>query len=225
MTNRKIKNTIVISGLLVLILLGGFYAKKKLYNPKHRLEIAKNKVSYSDIRDGDVIFQTSLSAQSLAIQQATRSKYSHCGIIYRAGDKYLVFEAIQPVKTTPLEEWIARGKDGKFVIKRLKNADEVLTPQTLEKMKRVGETFRGKDYDLTFEWDDKRIYCSELIWKIYERGAGIELGELETLGDFDLTGKAVRAKMKERYGDAVPMDETVISPAAIFNSKLLKTVK
>lgn len=178
-----------------------------------------------ELRDGDVIFQTSLSAQSLAIQQATGSKYSHCGIIFRSGDNYLVFEAVQPVKTTPLDEWIARGKGGKFVVKRLKNADEILTPQTLEKMKRVGGTFRGKNYDLAFEWSDDRIYCSELIWKIYERGAGVELGELEKLGDFDLTGEAVRAKMKERYAGAVPLNETVISPAAIFNSELLKTVK
>ena len=181
--------------------------------------------STPELRDGDVIFQTSLSAQSLAIQQATGSKYSHCGIIFRSGDNYLVFEAVQPVKTTPLDEWIARGKGGKFVVKRLKNADEILTPQTLEEMKRIGGTFRGKNYDLAFEWSDDKIYCSELIWKIYERGAGVELGELEKLGDFDLTGEAVRAKMKERYAGAVPLNETVISPAAIFNSELLTTIK
>ncbi len=179
----------------------------------------------SELRDGDIIFQTSLSTQSLAIQQATRSRYSHCGMIYRAGDKFYVFEAVQPVKTTPLDEWIARGKDEKFVVKRLKNADEVLTPATLAKMKRIGEGFRGRDYDLTFEWSDDRIYCSELIWKIYERGAGMELGKLETLGDFDLSGVAVEAKLRERYGDAVPLDATVISPAAIFDCELLETIK
>jgi hypothetical protein len=31
--------------------------------------------------------------------------------------------------------------------------------------------------------------------------------------------------MKERYGDKLPLDEVVISPAAIFNSELLTTVK
>src|SRR5437867_163185 len=24
-------------------------------------------------------------------------------------------------------------------------------------------------YDLTFEWSDDKIYCSELVWKVYER--------------------------------------------------------
>jgi hypothetical protein len=40
-----------------------------------------------------------------------------------------------------------------------------------------------------------------------------------------LTNEAVKKKMKERYGDKIPMDEIVISPAAIFDSELLKTVK
>jgi len=83
---------------------------------------------------------------------------------------------------------------------------------------------KGKRYDLTFEWSDEKIFCSELIWKIYQRAAGIEIGKLEKLGDFDLTSEVVKTKMKERYGDKIPMNETVISPAAIFESELLETV-
>ena len=33
----------------------------------------------------------------------------------------------------------------------------------------------NKDYDLYFEWSDDKIYCSELVWKIYKNGADIEL--------------------------------------------------
>jgi hypothetical protein len=35
----------------------------------------------------------------------------------------------------------------------------------------------------------------------------------------------VKQKLKERYGDNIPMDQIVISPAAIFNSELLMMVK
>lgn len=177
-----------------------------------------------DIHNGDLIFQTSTSAQSKAIQLATKSVYSHCGIIYKEGNSYYVFEAVQPVKRTPLDKWIARGKDKHYVIKRLKNADAVLTPSALQEMKKVGDTFTGKNYDLTFEWSDDRIYCSELIWKIYQRAIGIEIGKPQHLKDFDLTSKPVREKMKERYGDHIPAEEIVISPQAIFESDLLKTV-
>ena len=92
-------------------------------------------------------------------------------------------------------------------------------------MKQVGEKFNGKNYDLTFEWSDDKIYCSELIWKIYQRATGIEICKLDKLSNFDLTNEAFKQKMKERYGDKIPTYEIVISPASIFDSELLTTVK
>lgn len=178
-----------------------------------------------EFQSGDLIFHTSISSQSKAIQLATHSQYSHCGIIYKEGDKYFVFEATGPVKSTPLKRWIARGQDGKYVVKRLKNAAEVLTPAVLEKMKQEGNKLKGKKYDLTFEWSDDRIYCSELIWKVYQRATGLEVGKLDVLGNFDLSSETVKKIMKKRYGDKVPMNEPVISPAAVFDSDLLVTVK
>lgn len=223
------KKRIIILGLLGLTIFGGLYAKRKFYDQKHRLDNAKVEVKQladnDDIRNGDLIFQTSLSGQSKAIQHATKSKYSHCGIIFIENGQFYVFEAVQPVKTTPLDQWIARGKNGHYVIKRLENADQVLTTETIQKMKHEGEKFKGKNYDLTFEWSDDKIYCSELIWKVYQRATGIEIGKLEKLSDFDLTNEAVKNKIKERYGDKIPMNETVISPAAIFDSEFLKSVK
>lgn len=182
-------------------------------------------VDKSKLQDGDIIFQTSTSQQSKAIQLATKSEYSHCGIIYKEKGKYFVFEAVQPVKLTPLDEWIARGKNSHFVIKRLKNAEKVLTPKILDEMKKTGNSFKGKDYDLYFEWDDDRIYCSELIWKIYKQGTGLEIGKLQRLEEFDLSHPAVKQKLKERYGNNIPKNEKVISPVAIFNSDLLYTVE
>ncbi|HMS51646.1 MAG TPA: YiiX family permuted papain-like enzyme, partial [Chitinophagales bacterium] len=149
------------------------------------------------------------SEQSKAIQLATKSKYSHFGLLYTDGDKFFVFEAILPVKQTPLDKWIARGQEGKYIIKRLKNADQVLTPSALAKMKQIGSQFNGKNYDLTFEWSDDKIYCSELIWKIYQQATGIEIGKLEQLSDFDLTNEVVKKKIKERYGNKIPMNEPV----------------
>ena len=214
--------------LLILILVAGYFVNKKYFAPKFKFEKAQKEVQNLSnkkiLQDGDIIFQTSLSAQSKAIQLATKSKYSHCGLIFKDGNQYFVFEAVQPVKKTPLDKWIARGKDGKYVIKRLKNADKILTPTVLSKMKSVGSEFYGKDYDLTFEWSDDKIYCSELIWKIYKRGANVEVGKLQKLGDFDLSDEQVKKKMQERYKNNFPENETVISPVAIFDSELLETV-
>ena len=223
------KRAIIILGLLGLTTIGLLYSKQKFYDPNHRLDNAKTEVKKladnNVIKNGDLIFQTSLSGQSKAIQLATKSKYSHCGIVFNDNGQFYVIEAVQPVKSTPLDKWIARGKDGHYVIKRLKNADQVLTPETLHKMKQEVEKFKGKNYDLTFDWSDDKIYCSELIWKIYQRATRIEIGKLQKLSEFDLTNEAVKLKMKERYGDKIPTEEIVISPAAIFDSELLTIVK
>jgi len=146
------------------------------------------------------------------------------GMLVRAKNTWMVFEAVQPVRLTPLPEWVARGQGGHVVIKRLKDADRRLDGATLLRMRKIGTRFLGKPYDLTFEWDDRRIYCSELVWKIYKEGAGIELGTLQKLKDFDLSHPVVRKKMRERYGSSIPMDEPVISPQTLFESPLLVMV-
>ena len=83
-------------------------------------------------------------------------------------------------------------------------------------MKATATKFIGKNYDLTFTWNDDRMYCSELVYKIYKRGAGIAVGKLQKLREFDLSSPVVKAKLVERYGTKIPLDEPVISPGAIF---------
>lgn len=144
-------------------------------------------------------------------------------IFFKDGKPY-VFEAVRTVQYTPLKQWIDRGDGGHYVIKRLRNADKVMTPQAIEKLKSVAENFQGKPYDLIFEWSDDHIYCSELVWKIYDRGISIQVGQLKKLRDFDLSNDAVKKKIKERYGDQIPLNEIVISPEDMFSSELLKTV-
>lgn len=180
--------------------------------------------SANKIHDGDLIFQTSESKQCEAVRIATNSKFSHCGIILFVNGGEFVLEAVQPVKITPLEEWITHGKEHKYVIKRLKNAETLLTEETLDKMKAYGKQFLGKEYDAYFEWTDTRIYCSELVWKIYKNGAGIELSKLKQLKDFNLSDERVEKIVKERYGNDIPFDEKVVAPSDLVDSSLLKTV-
>ncbi|HLT86845.1 MAG TPA: YiiX family permuted papain-like enzyme [Sphingobacterium sp.] len=224
------RNVVQLFILLGLLLIGaGMY--RHCY-PSQRIEQVPVAGSNSQTQQaqkspqaGDLIFQTSLSQQSQAIQLATGSRYSHCGIIFKEKDQLYVLEAVQPVKRTPLTEWIKRGKNEHYVIKRLKDAEKILTDSVINEMQKMGEAWEGKDYDLAFEWTDDKMYCSELIWKIYARTTGIKIGKLEQLKDFDLSNEIVKNKLAERYGNRIPLDDTVISPAAIYASKLLETVQ
>jgi len=178
----------------------------------------------AELADGDIIFHTSRSGQSLAIQHATGSRYSHMGLVFFRSGKAFVFEAVQPVSYTPLDRWIARGDGGHYVVRRLKNASSVLTPEALAHMQKLARGWLGRPYDSSFEWSDQRMYCSEIVWKLYQRVLGIELGALQPLRDFDLRDPLVQAKMRERYGSKVPWEMRAISPAAVFASEHLQTV-
>jgi len=179
----------------------------------------------NNLHKGDIIFQVSKSNQSLAIQKATQSQYSHMGIIYILKGEIYVYEAVGPVKITPFKEWIARGEDHHYVVKRLKDWKNMLTEDNLLKMKESGDQFLDKPYDSYFDWSDDSIYCSELVWKIYHRALEIDIGELKTMGDFDLSSPEVQKLMKKRYPEGLPMDMAVISPADMYNSELLYKVK
>ena len=220
---KKIIIAITFSSLIIIGYLGVdyFHFEKIFKNEKVLLE---NEFLYNELENGDIIFQTSKSRQSIAIQAATNSKYSHMGIIYKREGKLFVYEAVQPVKLTPLIDWINRGEEKHFVVKRLKKANEVLTSESLEKLMKAGEKYKGKNYDIHFEWSDEKMYCSELVWKMYKEATGIEIGELQKLSEFDLSNELVKTIMKERYGENIPLDEVVISPVSMFNAENLKTI-
>jgi cell wall-associated NlpC family hydrolase len=181
--------------------------------------------SADTLQDGDIIFQVSRSPQGVAIQKATGSKYNHMGIVINRSGFPQVFEAAGKVRYTPLSSWIRRGVGGRYVVKRLRHADDLLNGEMLSKLRRVAEELRGRPYDPWFEWSDERIYCSELVWKIYKRALDLEIGRLQKLRELNLTDPVVRKELQKRYGGRIPLNEKVITPAAMFNSKDLVTVE
>lgn len=203
-------------GLAFACAAGAFYS-----NVNPTAGIAVHQGVSQDLRDGDILFQSSGGDVSRAIQLATHSRYSHCGILFYENGKPYVYEAVQPVTRTPLANWTS----GHYVVKRLKNADKVLTSDALRKMKAEAQKFYGKNYDIFFDWDDEEMYCSELVYKVYERGAGVKVGEIKKLKDYDLTNELVKKQLQLRYGNDLPLEENMIAPGAIFDSDLLTTVQ
>ncbi|MEJ5034028.1 YiiX family permuted papain-like enzyme [Acinetobacter sp. MYb191] len=170
---------------------------------------------------GYIIFHVSKSQQSLGIQKATKSRYSHMGLIVHKNGKAWVLEAVQPVKYTALQQWIDRGVERHYVVKRLKTNLTVQQKQTLIKN---AEQYLGQPYDLYFEWDNRALYCSEIVWKAYHDALGIELAPLSKLKQFDLSSSEVKQLMQQRYGQNIPLNETVIAPQTIFSSTALVEV-
>lgn len=179
----------------------------------------------TELQTGDIIFQDFSFGNSRAIKLITHSKYSHVGMIVMLDGKPFVYEAVQPVQVTPFEEWISRNEKGEYEVKRLKNAAELFTPEKTEALKTEMNKYIGKDYDGRFEWSDKRMYCSEVIWKIYKRVFDLEVGKIQLMDELDLSNPVVEAKLAETYGGEIPLHEKVISPQAMLESNLLENVQ
>lgn len=173
-------------------------------------------------REGDLVFHQSRSDQSPLIQIATKSRYSHVGIVHFENGAPLVLEAVSTVRSTPLDTWIARGEDGHFVAMRLRA--EVLEGRDVARVREAAAPFLGLPYDWNFEWSDDRMYCSELVWKILDRGLGIQVGEARALGTYDREDPEVGRELRERFGDEIPLDQSIVSPVAMMESELLVEV-
>lgn len=174
--------------------------------------------------DGDIVFHESKSIQSRALKIATGSNLTHMGLVILQNGKPFVYEAAQHVHLTPLNIWIKRGVDGEYKAMRLKNSSEVFTSKAKMEMIKAGTLFNGKKYDLLFQWSDDKIYCSELVWKIYKRGAGVELCPLKTFADFNIESKEVQKLIDKRYNGVINLEEKVVAPSDIYESGLLESV-
>jgi hypothetical protein len=174
----------------------------------------------TNYKEGDVIFQTTSGQTGKAIQLATHSKFNHCGVLFLENNKWAVYEAVQPVRKTSLEDFNARGKG---IVKRLGN--KTLSKEEVNTLKTLFKTYEHKDYDEAFNWSDERIYCSELVYKLYKNGLQIELCKPRKLSDFDLNNPLVKEKLNEKYGNKIPLNEPMVSPEDIFKSALLIDVK
>ncbi len=172
-----------------------------------------------DYRDGDIVLYSGSGNQAKAVKEATGSPYTHCGVVFLVKGKWWVFEAVHPVKGTPLEEFMGRDIDQYRALRLKKPMD----PEAVAD--KVGNWIKeqiGKPYDVKFRWENEKLYCSELVWKLYSV-AGIELCEKRAFKDYNLEAPAVARMIKQRYGGAkkLPLDEPVVAPSDIAASELL----
>lgn len=181
-------------------------------------------VAQAGLKTGDILFISNPWGQGKAIQLATHSQYTHVGVVIVENGKPFVYHAVEPVTKSTLEEFISFSSDGNYVAKRLRD-QSVLSAANTEKLKKMAAALLGQHYDIYFNWKDDEWYCSEYVWKLFQRSCGVEIGELRPLKDFDLSHEIVKKTMQNRYGKNIPREEKMISPGDMFESDLLEEVK
>ncbi|MCW1886155.1 YiiX/YebB-like N1pC/P60 family cysteine hydrolase [Luteolibacter flavescens] len=175
-----------------------------------------------DLREGDILFHGTGGQQADAVRGATDSPYTHCGVVLSDKGRLLVLEAVQPVSITTVEEFEKRSKAGTFHARRLKSAPDAAA---VEKAKAWGKKQVGLNYDTGFKWGDDKLYCSELVWKVFHE-AGVKLCEPRRFHDYKLDHPDVKPLIAQRYGsaDKLPKNEPVVAPSDLAESDLLVEV-
>jgi hypothetical protein len=169
--------------------------------------------------EGDLVFETSGSSQAAAVEWATGSRWTHVGIVERTGKDLAVIEALGKVSRTPWKAWARRAhRGGDYLVLRPRG----LTPAQRQAAVAEARRLLGKPYDARFGWGDDRIYCSELVVKAYQRGAGVAYGRRQRVGDLRLLG--LEGAIERRWGK-VPYDLVLVTPASLAEDARLARVR
>ncbi len=131
------------------------------------------------LEDGDIIFIRISNFLYRRVADTTRSWESHVGILFQNPDaSWVVAESTVPLsKFTPLEKFVARSQNYRFMVKRLHGG---LNYDQKTRLQRAAESRMFKFYHLGFNYDSHRLYCSKFVYDAYMEATGLEIGRLQT---------------------------------------------
>ncbi|MBK8091671.1 MAG: hypothetical protein IPK32_06720 [Verrucomicrobiaceae bacterium] len=174
-------------------------------------------VSYTP-QHGDLVFQSLAHGAVIdAIEGCTGSPFSHCGIVVKKEGGWYVLEAIGPVQEKPLLRWIHQGRGKGFAVHRVKPELQKNVPAMIAQARR----FLGRPYDIQYELDDAKIYCSELIYKGWLAATGQKMGKLVTLGS--LKWQPHEQVIRE-IAHGLPLEREMITPRDLAAAPQLQSV-
>ncbi|MBI1944260.1 MAG: hypothetical protein HYS27_01120 [Deltaproteobacteria bacterium] len=187
-------------------------------------------VDADELRTGDLLLHTSSSAQALAVAVATRSSFTHVGVVVREGDAVWVVEAAGRARRTPLAEFLRRGRSSSTVLRDARLDDDELRAR----VQREVLALVGTPYDGAFAEGADELYCSELLVEAWRR-AGLPLGVAQQVGDLDVQAPPVRALFAKRWRRhpacrgladaraclAVVVEQRIVTPAGLADDERL----
>ncbi len=214
---KNFKNTIYV----IILIIGSIY----ILNAAPRSYLfclveskLRNYTKNVDVQNGDFIFQHLPGVLTEMIADLTHSRYSHCGIIVKKSEGFVVLQAIGPVKETPLNQWISYGVGRKFTIVRLKKQYQKDIPAII----REAYKFINRPYDIQYQWDNQKIYCSELIYKAVFNAVGLRLADFVRLGD--MKWQHYEKMIRQITGGEIPLERAMITPESLVVSDKVELV-
>ena len=177
----------------------------------------------SKLNDGDVIFTSIPNHLYQCVERASNSTTSHVGVVFKCEGKWLVAESRIPFSCyTPLEDFIARSKEGWYAIKRVKGG---LSEAQTDGLKLQCERQMGQLYHLGFKYHSKRQFCSKFVYQAYKTALGLEVGKLETFTELLRRNPSASTRFwRLWYFGVIPWNRITITPGSQFSDQKLVTV-
>lgn len=131
------------------------------------------------LQDGDLIFIRISNPVFRRVAETTDSWETHVGILFAGRNgAWQVAESTFPFsRFSSLDRFINRSEHGRFCILRYQGG---LTPEEKLDLRRSAEARMGIRYDLGFNYDSTRLYCSKFVRQAYQEATGYQVGRLET---------------------------------------------
>lgn len=175
--------------------------------------------------DGDIIMINSRSPQAELLHQLVGGKYNHVGLIFqRKKDGLLMVLDVQDsVRATPLTDFVSSSVNGAVCLLRLKDASKVLNEKKVNALRGTARSYAKKPFDPVLNWDDSKVYSSEVVWKVYDKSMMLKLCPTGTVADFDISAQNQK-ELSSTYGGTVSNKDEAVSPDAIYNSPKLEII-
>ncbi len=204
-------------GPIVLSLIIGLiidYNNNAKWEERRGLSQAKDEEDFNHIKTGDLLFQVITKDSFDSAFKFTDSTYNNIGIAFIEYGNYALLETKDRVQFVSIKQWVDRGYNRHFVVKRLINADSLLSKEEqTNSFEKTARKYLMKDLDNSHEGSDDKIYSSELVWKVFKQELNVDLCRLEIKDEMNTAS------------DTDAQIEYEVSVSAIFNSGKLITVK
>ncbi len=130
---------------------------------------------YNQIQNGDIILRKGAGPLSAHLMLNTKEEYTHCGIIYKDKNKWMVIHSIggeisnnnkDGIQTISLNNFVKPTADSTLFICR-----PVFTKNAGEKVYKKGLEYLDKAYPFDHRFSlltTDKLYCSEMLYHIFK---------------------------------------------------------
>ena len=179
------------------------------------LSLNAESMTPQELRVGDILLQPLNCWVCSLIEAETESEYSHVGIVvsFNHSQEAMIAESYSlKVKIKTFKEFSRKTEKGKFL--------EVLRPSSVSPKlyENYLEFFDGKPFDSKFLWEDKAIYCSELVQKL------LLMSNMNVQSPEPMTYNKYRKYWKTYFNGDIPDGELGVNPASFKNSGLFQSL-